>query len=165
MTHSPRTFTMAVLLISVTVAVGALAQGATFDVRTGEWEMTMGGFEMPAAALEKLPAGARGQFQTEMRKPHTSSSCISAADLKNLNIGKTGDDDDKDCTVTSKAVTRTTADFTRQCAGDEKRTDVMHLEASTPTSFRASIKSTTADGTVAMTLTGKWLSATCKDDK
>jgi hypothetical protein len=165
MTHAPRTLTAAIVLLSATVAVSALTQASAFDIRTGEWEMTVAGFNMPPAALEKLPPAARAQFQAEMSKSHTSSSCISAADLKDLNIGKTGDDDDKDCTVTSRTVTRTSADFTRQCTGDEKRTDVMHVEAPTPTTFRANIKSTTADGTVTMAMTGKWLSATCKDDK
>ncbi len=164
MTHAPRIRTAAIAVLSISMAAAALAQ-AVFDVRTGEWEMTVAGIDMPAAALEKLPPGARAQFQAEMSKPHTSSSCISADDLKNLNIGRTGDDDDKDCKVTSRSVTRTTADFTRQCTGDEKRTDVMHVEAPTPTTFRANIKSTTADGTMTMTMSGKWLSATCKSDK
>jgi len=165
MTHTSRTFSAAVILLAATAIVGALAQAPTFDLRTGNWEMTVAGFEMPAAALEKLPAAARAQFQAEMSKPHTSSSCISAADLKDLNIGKTGDNDDDTCKVTSRSVTRTTADFTRQCTGDEKRTDVMHVEAPTPTTFHANIKSTTADGTMTMTMTGKWLSATCKEEK
>jgi hypothetical protein len=165
MTHAPRTLTAAMVLLSATAAVGALTQTSSFDVRTGEWQMTVAGFDMPAAALEKLPPAARAQFQAEMSKPHMSSSCISAEDLKNLNIGKTGDDDDKDCKVTSRSVTHTTADFTRVCTGDEKRTDVMHIEAPTPTAFRANIKSTTPDGTITMTMTGKWVSATCKDEK
>lgn len=164
MTHA-RTLTAVIVLLSATAAVGALTQASSFDVRTGEWEITVAGFDMPAAALEKLPEAARAQFRLEMLKPHASSSCISAADLKDMNIGKLGDDDDDQCKVTSRSVTRTAADFTRQCTGDEKRTDVMHIEAATPTAFRASITSTTADGTVTMTMTGKWLSATCKDEK
>jgi hypothetical protein len=57
------------------------------------------------------------------------------------------------------------ADFTRQCSGDDTRTDVMHVEAASPMTFRASVKSTKADGTTSLSLTGKWLSATCKDGK
>lgn len=163
MAHTSRTLTAAAVLLSATAALGALTQ-ASFEIRTGEWQMTVAGFDMPAAALEKLPPAARAQFQAEMSKPHTSSSCISAEDLKDLNIGKMGDDD-ADCKVTSRSVTRTGADFTRVCTGDEKRTDVMHVEAPTPTAFRANIKSTTPDGTMTMTMTGKWLSATCKDEK
>jgi hypothetical protein len=158
--------TLAVAVALAAGLVGVLvAQTPGFDLHTGQWEMTVSGFELPPATLAKLPPDARAQAQAEMKKPHTSSSCISAADLKDLKLGRTGEDDDAQCTVTSKQVTRTVVDFTRQCTGDGKRTDVVHVEALTRETLRATIKSTTADGTMTLSMTGKWTAAVCKDDK
>ena len=150
------------VVLALSVTAGAVAQ-ATLDMRVGQWEMTLNGMQMPPAALEKLPPAARATVQAEMAKPHTSKSCITAQDLKDLNLGKM-DDDDSSCKVTSRNVTRTTADFTRECTGDEKRTDVMHIEAATPTTFKANVKSTTEDGTMTVAMTGKWIGAACKED-
>jgi hypothetical protein len=162
MTRFRRTLATTLACVLTAAAAGMLAQAQAFDIRPGQWEMTISGFTVPPAALEKMPAAARQQFVAEMAKPHTSTTCISASDLKDLNIGKL--DDDEECKVTSRTLTRTSADFTRQCTGDDKRTDTMHIEAASPTSFKASIRSTTTDGTTTMGMTARWLAAACKDE-
>jgi hypothetical protein len=151
--------------MAVCLALGAAAraQAPAFDVRVGEWEMTVGGMMGAIPGLESLPPDQRAKIEAEMRKPHTDTNCITADDLKDLNLGKMDDDDD--CKVVSKNVTRTTADFTRQCTGDTKRTDVAHIEALSRESIRMSVKSTGAPGTMTINLTGKWLGPTCKKDQ
>jgi Protein of unknown function (DUF3617) len=166
MTHPSRTVIIGLLLLAGTAVVGALTQGGAINIRTGQWEITTNGINIPDAALAKLPEGMRDQFKAQMSKPQTSTSCVTADDLKDLNIGKVGDNDDSDhCKVTSRSITRTTADITRECTGGDVRTLVMHVDAPTPTALRASIKTTNDDGTMTMAVTGKWLSATCKKDE
>lgn len=148
--------------LSTAIATG-FAQTSSLDLRTGEWQLTLNGMKLPPSALAQMPAAARAAFEAELGKPQTSTSCITAKDLADLNIGKLDEDDEK-CTVTSRKTTRTTADFTRQCSGDEKRTDSMHVEATSREAFSATVKSTTPDGEMTMTMSGKWLAATCKAD-
>ncbi len=123
----------------------------------------MSGMMGAIPGMEALPPAQRAKIEEEMRKPHTETNCITADDLKDLNLGKMDDDDD--CKVVSKNVTRTTADFTRQCTGDTKRTDVAHIEAASRESLKMSVKSTGDQGTMTINLTGKWLGPTCKQDQ
>jgi hypothetical protein len=98
-----------------------------------------------------------------MRKPHTDIDCLTADDLQDLDLGKMDDDDD--CKVVSKNVTRRTADFTRQCTGTDAHTEVAHIEAASRESIRMSVKSTGKQGTMTIDLTGKWLGPTCNKDQ
>jgi hypothetical protein len=152
-----------VLAVFMVLGTTARAQAPAFDVRVGQWEMTIGGMAGQIPGLEALPPEQRAKVEAEMRKPHTDTNCITADDLKDLNLGKMDDDDD--CKVVSKNITRTTADFTRQCTGDEKRTDVAHIEAVSRESIRMSIKSTGDQGAMTINLTGKWLGPTCQKDQ
>jgi hypothetical protein len=152
-----------VIVACLVLGTAARAQAPAFDVRVGQWEMTISGMMGQIPGLEALPPDQRAKVEAEMRKPHTDTNCITADDLKDLNLGKMDDDDD--CKVVSKHITRTTADFTRQCTGDAKRTDVAHIEAVSRESIRMSIKSTGDQGAMTITLTGKWLGPTCKKDQ
>lgn len=152
----------AVLVSSVVAVAATAAQASGLNVRTGQWAITTSGMTGTIPGMESLPPDVRAKAEAEMRAPHTDTSCITADDLNNLNLGKM--DDDSDCTVISKTVTRSVADVTRQCKGDSPRTDVMHVEATSPESIKASYKSTTGQGTMAVTFTGKWAGATCKKD-
>jgi hypothetical protein len=152
-----------VLAVFMVLGTTARAQAPAFDVRVGQWEMTIGGMAGQIPGLEALPPEQRAKVEAEMRKPHTDTNCITADDLKDLNLGKMDDDDD--CKVVSKNITRTTADFTRQCTGGEKRTDVAHIEAVSRESIRMSIKATGDQGAMTINLTGKWLGPTCQKDQ
>jgi hypothetical protein len=139
------------------------AQAPAFDVRLGQWEMTIGGMVGAIPGLESLPPAQRATIEAEMRKPHTDIDCLTADDLQDLDLGKMDDDDD--CKVVSKNVTRRTADFTRQCTGTDAHTEVAHIEAVSRESIRMSVKSTGKQGTMTIDLTGKWLGPTCKKDQ
>jgi hypothetical protein len=152
-------------IVSITAAI-ALAVGATllaqgFALRTGAWSFTMtmqGG--MP---LEGLPAATRAQIEAEMNKPQTFRSCVTAEDLKNLNLGRTEDSDDEDCKTVASNVTATAADITRQCTGDEPSTETSHFEAATPQTLKGTVTKKGAKGTMTMNLTGKWVGPKCVD--
>ena len=153
-------------IVSATLAT-ALAAGATllaqgFALRTGAWSFTMvmqG--EMPP--MDGVPAATRAQIEAEMRKPQTFKSCVTAEDLKNLNLGKSEDSDDEDCKTVSSNITATVADVTRQCAGDEPGTETSHFEAATPQTLKGTVAKKSATGTMTMNLTGKWVGPKCVD--
>jgi hypothetical protein len=105
----------------------------------------------------------RAQIEAEMRKPRVLTSCVTAEDIKSVNLGKMDDSDDEECKVLTSKVAPTSADITRECAGDQPRTETSHVEAPTPQSLRANISSKGAAGITTITMTGKWVAAQCKD--
>lgn len=150
------------LTLAVATTARVVAQNVPIDLRPGEWQVTVLGMTMPPAALAKIPAAARANIEAEMKKPTTTTTCITAKDIAELNLGKM--DDDEDCRVTQRTTSRTAATFTRECTGDNKRTDTMTVDAASRESFKASVKMTTEDGPSSVTMTGKWLAAVCKAD-
>ncbi len=149
---------LSVLIVGGLLSATLFAQG--FNARTGTWEfsMVMGG-AMPMAGI---PLEMRAQMEAEIRKPRVFSSCVSAADLKQLTLGK-AEDNDEDCKVLASTITPKVADITRQCTGDESFTETAHFEAATPQSLKANIVRKSAAGTTTVTMTGKWLAAQCKE--
>ena len=147
------------VLLALALGGTLLAQG--FNVRTGTWEFTM--TIQGALPMEGVPPAMRAQLEAELRKPKTYTSCVTAEDLKTLNLGKADDDNDSDCKTVSSKVTATTGDVVRQCTGDEARTDTVHYEASSPQTMKATVSSKRAKGTTTMAIAGKWVSAQCKD--
>jgi hypothetical protein len=152
---------LAALLTGILV-LGATLFAQGFNLRTGTWqfEMTMQG-DIP---MEGIPPEARAQIEAQLRQPQVVSSCVTAEDLKNLRLGRTGDDgDDEDCKVLTSKVTATSADFTRQCEGDEPRAETVHFEAPTPQSVKGTIAQKRASGTMTIAIAGKWMAAQCKE--
>ena len=149
---------LTLLLCGTAMGTSLLAQA--FNVRTGSWQFTMtmkGG-----APIEGVPPAVRAQLEAELGKPQVFNSCVTAEDIKQLNLGKT-DDGDEDCKVLTSKVAATTADITRQCTGEEAFTETAHFEAPTPQALRANISRKSADGTTSITSSGKWVAAQCKE--
>ncbi len=158
---------MSRLLASVLCALvvfAAIAYAQSFNLRTGQWDFTMniagsGG----RGDLSQLPANVRAQIEAELKKPLNYKSCITAEDVKNLSLGKQDDDDDEECKVTARKITATVADMTRECAGDNKRTETGHFVATSPETLRATINVVSANGPSSITLAGKWIGAVCTE--
>jgi hypothetical protein len=146
------------VLIFGFVLISASVFVAAEDVRLqpGTWEVKMSGFSM-----DGVPPAMRAQMEAELSKPH--NTCVTAEDIRNFKFGKSNDDDDEDCKVISSTMTRTGGDVVRQCAGDVPTTETIHIEAPTPQTLRASIKKQTAAGSNTLTLTGRFVSAQCKE--
>lgn len=142
--------------------VPALVHAQGFGMRLGRWQyvVTMSG----GMDLSKLPPAARAQAEAAMKQSHTVTSCVTAEDLKAMQIGGS-DDDDEDCKVTSQKITATTADMTRVCTGDSPRTETMHAELSTKEAVRMTINSTGGDRPGQILMVGKWIGADCKKDE
>jgi len=147
------------LVICVVAVVTILAQG--FDLRTGAWSMTM--TMEGAMPMDGLPPAARAAMEAEMKKPQVFTTCVTAEDLKNLNLGKNEDSDDEECSVVSLKASGKVADITRKCEGDEPSTETSHFEAPTPQTMRGTVAKKTAKGTMTVNLSGKWVAATCKE--
>ena len=152
--------TLPILMFCALVAAVAVTYAQSFDLRLGQWEYTIGGMQIPPADLAQLPPAARAQAEAMMKQAATNRSCLTAEDLKELNLSKT---DDEDCKVTSKKVTATTADITMTCTGGGPRTQTMHYEALSRESMRGTIKTTGGNGPSDLTITGKWIGAVCKE--
>lgn len=136
---------------------GLLAQG--FGPRLGAWQytITMKG-DMP---MQGLPPDVAKQLAAQLAMPQTTTGCMTAEDLKDLNLGRMEDDDD--CKVLSSKITPTVADFVRQCTGDETYTDTAHFEAPTPQTMNGTISRKSSQGTMTITMAGKWVAAVCKE--
>jgi hypothetical protein len=145
------------LLALVTAAASGplLAQG--FNLRTGAWQFLMD--MSKALPTEGLPPEALAQ----LKKPQVADGCITPEDLKQLRLGRTGDDDDDSCKVLTAKTTATTADITRQCTGDETYVETMHVDAPTPQTFTATISRKSGPRTTTITMIGKWVGAKCKE--
>ncbi len=144
------------------VLVAGYAYAQSFNLRTGQWDFTMTGMASVLGDLSQLPPEARAQLEAAAKQPQNYKSCVTAQDLNDLSLGQV--DDDEDCKVTAKKISGTTADVTRECTGDDKHTETIHYEAVSPESLRATINSVSARGKGTITITGKWVGATCKEE-
>ena len=148
--------------LTLVLAAAATLAAQTFDIKPGEWQMTvvMDGTMGDSSAL---PPAARAKLLEEMKKPHTVTDCITAEDIADVNLGKYDDDDDEQCRVTSKKFTAGSADVVRTCTGDEARTETMHIVATSREAFHATSKIVGPDRNATVTMDGKWIGSTCKD--
>ena len=142
---------LVLVLAPVVVAVIASAQGG-FDVKLGEWEYTINMKATPEM-LARLPPEARAV----MAKPQTSRSCLTAQELKDLNLGASHDED---CKLVSKKIANGIADVVVKC---DDHTQTMHYEAVSRESVRGTIKMSGGDGPSEVSLTGKWIGTACKE--
>ena len=142
------------------VAVASLASAQSLDLRTGQWEFTMlmGG---SMGDLSNLSPEIRAQIEARLKQPTSYQTCLTAEDLENLNLGE---DEDETCKVTSRKVTTKTVDITRTCGDNGERTETMHVETASSESVTARVDTVSSRGPLSMTITGKWIGATCEDE-
>ena len=139
------------LVVPVVAAATAALSAQAFDLRLGQWAYTISGMKMAPEALAKMPPSARAAMEQMMKQPQTNRSCLTAEDLKELNLAKS---DDEDCKVTAKKITGSVADVTMTCEG---RTQTMHFEALSRESVRGTMKITGGNTPAEMTITGTWV--------
>lgn len=152
----------AAALLVVAWMTSGVAQAQSFDVKVGQWLFTMTLSGSPGD-LGTLPPAARAQVEAMLNKPMVYPSCLTAKDLRDLNIGQT--DEEGDCTVTTRKSTATSADFVRTCKGDRPRTETFHVEALSREEIRANGTTKGQAGDSTIVLVGKWVGPSCKDDR
>jgi hypothetical protein len=149
-----------------------LAQSPALDVKLGLWEIsstTEIGGQMPQVDAAGMTPQQQAQMEAAMKAmmgahTDTSKTCMTKEKLDRSNILDPGDPD-MACKQTFGVNTRTTLDGSVTCTGDHAMTAQMHVEAASPTAFKAMIKSSNTEQGRTMTLniamTGKWLAADC----
>lgn len=150
-----------VAAVAAGLSMGALLFAQGFNVRTGTWQftITMKG-DMP---LEGVPPEMQAQIRAQLAKPQVTTSCVTAEDLKQLRLGRSEDGDDENCKVVSSRLTATTADFTRECTGDEPYTETARFEAASPQALTGNVSRKTPRGTMSIVMAGKWVAAQCME--
>jgi len=144
------------------LAAASLVSAEGLNVKTGQWSwtITLTGLPEPPASV---PPDVAAKIREEAKKPHTALGCVSADDLRNLRLGRTGDEE-QDCKATQTKSTATTAEFVRACTGDEPRTETVRVEAATPESMRITATRTGGSGPSGVTMVGKWVGAACREE-
>jgi hypothetical protein len=156
------------------VAFGALAiplccQAATFDVRTGSWEMTttttMAGMMMPKEVLDSMPPDRRAKVEAAMKarsgKAITNKTveCITQEDLDRSELLKSDDDNCKTRVISQSAHHLEGAET---CPPPRATNSHFVFDAQSATSYSASIDVTRAEGgSVHVAMNGRWLAASC----
>lgn len=152
------------MALALACALGVTLGAQAFDVKTGQWMFTVTATTLPPAP-SSLPPDVAAKIMANARRPHNVPACISADDLRNFRLGKIDEDEDqKNCTVTSRKSTATTADFVRTCKGDEPGTETVHVEAASRESFTMTVKRVAPNGPGEFNIAAKWTGAACKDN-
>jgi hypothetical protein len=153
--------TTRMLMGIATISLGATLVAQGFNLMTGRWQLTLRvDGTVPTAGG---PPESRAQTEVQVKKPRTFTRCVTADDVKTLNLVSVDDSDEKDCRIVKSTITSTVADITRACAGEEPHTETAHFEAATPQTLRATITSTRGLDTLKTSITGKWIAANCLD--
>ena len=162
--------------LSFSMAVVLAAQAPALDVKMGLWEVSttvdMGG-QTPQVDTSKMTPEQKARMEEVMKGmmgTHTSvtKSCMTREKFEKqafMNSNERG----QTCKQAITTNTRSTLESTITCTGEHSMTAQMHVEALSPTSVKATMKSANAmrGGTmnVNVTMTGKWLGADCGSEK
>jgi hypothetical protein len=155
-----RTIRHTCTIAALVFVVGYAVHAQSFDLKTGQWEFTITQLSLDTSQLSPQ---MRAALEAGAKKPSSYKGCVTAENLKDLSLGKV-DDGGESCKVTSKKISGSTADLTRECTGDDKSTQTLHYEAISRESLRGTMKSVSDIGPVSVTISGKWLGPTCKED-
>jgi hypothetical protein len=148
------------IVAALAFTVGYAVHAQSFDLKTGQWEFTITGLSLDTSQLSPQ---MRAALEAGAKKPSSYKGCVTAENLRDLSLGKM-DDGDETCKVTSKKISGSTADLTRECTGDDKSTQTIHYEAISRESLGGTMKSVSDLGPVAVTISGKWIGPTCKEN-
>ncbi len=162
-------------VLTLGVAVGALAASAKLDVNTGLWEVTSAGETtgtppIPPEALAQMSAEQRAQVQASIaaamaraNKPTLARSCITEKTLQrglDFNQG-----DSPNCTRTVVNSTTSQIDVRMACTGDQAMNGTFHFEAVDRKTIRGNLHIVVSNGGNTMTMnrsiSGRWLGSDC----
>jgi Protein of unknown function (DUF3617) len=167
-------FASAAFALSLTAV--AAAQAPALNVNMGLWEITsvseVSG-QMPGFDTSKMTPDEKAKMDEAMKAfmgkhTNTDTTCMTKEQFDKSNF-MTGDEPGPNCKQTLTTNTRTTLEGAVACTGERPMTAQMHIDALSPTAFKASMKSATTDQgktmTVAVEMTGKWVGASCGNKK
>ncbi len=172
----PVAATAAAAASCLSLSVLAHAEPPALAVKMGQWQITtttkMSG-QPPSFDTSKLPPEQKARVETMMKAlmaehTRTGHTCVSKDTLQQANFLL--DDQDKEdgsaCKRTLQTNTKKELDSKVECTGESARSAELHIEASSPTSIKGSMRmsQSRAGHTMTMnaTFTGKWVAAQCK---
>lgn len=157
------------ILAIAAAALIPLAHAEGFDIKTGAWAVTtstaMSGMPIPKASLDRMPPEQRAKMEAMMvaragkMNSHTSTTCVTKADLDRGQLVKA---EDANCTRKLISQTARRYEMEETCTGKEPSKTHGKFEATSAESYTGSIDRTQGEGKVHVEMSGRWLSATCK---
>lgn len=151
------------LFPALVLILAASAAGAqTLDIKEGLWEatstVTLDGLQLPPAVLESLPDAQRRQFERLDGRPRTERACVTQKDIAQ---GFQRFDRESACTRETIAATPRRFEASVTCGGILPGEGAARIEAPDATHVRGAATLQSLLGNVNMTLTARWLSASC----
>ncbi|HEY3699852.1 MAG TPA: DUF3617 family protein [Spongiibacteraceae bacterium] len=152
------------------VIATAPALGASLNLRTGAWEMTLTtvttGNVIAPSTLEKLQPEQREQIERNMQersgKPSIQihKTCVSQKDIDEMNLIKA---DDKNCSRKIKAQSSMRVDLDESCGEPDANQKSISIETKNPESLLliADVQSSNG-GKIHLDVNGRWLASDCK---
>ena len=161
------------ILASLTAVV--FAQAPALNVKMGLWEMTsttnIGG-EMPGVDTSKMTPEQKKAMEAAMKNAMgahntVTKTCMTREKFDQSNFMTNGPDDN--CKQVLTTNTATTLEGKVTCTGPRTMSGEMHVQATSPTAFTATMKMNAVERgrtmVVDMKMAGKWLGADCGDVK
>lgn len=149
-------------MVAGTAAMYVYGQNLTsLGLQPGEWEFTSV-TQIPAALgnVGNLPPALQETIRQRLQQPHTYDKCVTAKNLADFDISNPDDDIGK-CTVTSQTADGNVVDVERTCGGIVQK---IHVDATSSQNVNATANVVSPAGTTTVTITAKWLGATCTSD-
>ena len=156
-----------------------LANGVSFDVKPGLWELQTSGSssgmpQIPPDALAKLPPDQRAiaaamlfAIIAQASMPHSMQFCLTPEQLRQgLDLNRMGG---KDCQRTVQSSSPTGLDMLVDCTGREAMSGDVHLRVVDRATVSGTVDVHAGQGpnnfTIRQNLHGQWLGAACGDVK
>jgi Protein of unknown function (DUF3617) len=164
-----RRFGFALLSLAFTAAL--FAQRPALTIRMGLWEVTsttdLGG-QMPGMDMSKMTPEQQAMMAAAMKgmmgQPHVTKSCLTQEKFDKSDF-MMEDEPGMTCTHTIIKNTAAALDMNVACTGTRNMTGDIHIEALSPTSVKATMKTSTTEAgrtmNVNAVMTGKWLDTAC----
>lgn len=151
------------VVVLVLLAGASLGARQPFQIRTGQWEYTV----TITATAEDIPPSVTGAARKALldlwAHPQVVRDCVTPQDVAEGQFA-VGDDEGDECATSARKATATSLDFTRTCRGDHPRTETVHIASADREHMQMAIARVNgASGPARMTVTARWLGATCRD--
>ncbi len=155
-----RILPLAPIFAAILAAAPAMAE--TLDIKEGLWEatstLTMDGVQIPPGLLEDLPEEQRAQVERLDGRPRIDRTCVTQKDIAQ---GFQRFDKESACVRQTVAATPRRFEATVTCGGMLAGTGAARIEAPDTTHVRGTATLQSLLGNVGMTLSARWLSASC----
>lgn len=155
-----------VLVVLALTALPLASEAATFDIKTGAWEITlsttMSGMTIPKEAMAGMSPAQRAKIEASMQasqaKPHIHRSCVTRQDLDRGQVMRSDQPNCKRTVITQDA---RHLEMEEVCTGPEPSKSHFKFDATSNERYTGRIDMMRNEGKAHVEMSGRWLSATC----